>query len=61
MKRKITAEESQRLRDLKLEWIEFRSESQRFYPNQSLAAHVIGGVDFAQKGNGGIEQSWTPA
>jgi cell division protein FtsI (penicillin-binding protein 3) len=42
---------------LKLEWIEFRSESQRFYPNQSLAAHVIGDVDFAQKGNGGIEQS----
>jgi cell division protein FtsI (penicillin-binding protein 3) len=57
VKRKISAEESQRLRDLKLEWIEFRSESQRFYPNQSLAAHVIGGVDFAQKGNGGIEQS----
>ena len=57
VKRKITAEESERLRDLKLEWIEFRSESQRFYPNQSLAAHVIGDVDFAQKGNAGIEQS----
>src|ERR1017187_2486022 len=41
VKRKISAEESQRLRDLKLEWIEFPSESQRFYPNQSLAAHVI--------------------
>jgi cell division protein FtsI (penicillin-binding protein 3) len=58
VKRKITAEESERLRDLKLEWIEFRSESQRFYPNQSLAAHVVGDVDFAQKGNGGIEQSF---
>ena len=57
VKRKVSAEEAQRLRDLKLEWIEFRSESQRFYPNQSLAAHVIGGVDFAQKGNGGVEQS----
>ena len=57
VKRKISSEEAQRLRDLKLEWIEFRSESQRFYPNQSLAAHVIGAVDFAQKGNGGIEQS----
>jgi cell division protein FtsI (penicillin-binding protein 3) len=57
VKRKVSSEEAQRLRDLKLEWIEFRSESQRFYPNQSLAAHVIGGVDFAQKGNGGIEQS----
>jgi cell division protein FtsI (penicillin-binding protein 3) len=60
VKRKVSAEEAQRLRDLKLEWIEFRSESQRFYPNKSLAAHVIGGVDFAQKGNGGIEQSLDP-
>jgi len=57
VKRKITPEEVQRLRDLKLEWIEFRNESQRFYPNQQLAAHVIGSVDFAQKGNGGVEQS----
>jgi cell division protein FtsI (penicillin-binding protein 3) len=57
VKRKVSPEEAQRLRDLKLEWIEFRTESQRFYPNQSLAAHVIGAVDFAQKGNGGVEQS----
>src|ERR1700680_2407715 len=57
VKRKITPEEAQRLRDLKLEWIEFRTESQRFYPNKSLAAHVIGGVDFEEAGNAGIEQS----
>jgi cell division protein FtsI (penicillin-binding protein 3) len=60
VKRKVSAEEAQRLRDLKLEWIEFRNESQRFYPNKWLAAHVIGGVDFAQKGNGGVEQSLDP-
>src|SRR6202167_148379 len=57
VKRKITREEAQRLRDLNLEWIEFRTESQRFYPNRSLAAHVIGSVDFEEDGNGGIEQS----
>jgi cell division protein FtsI (penicillin-binding protein 3) len=57
VKRKVTSEEAARLRDLKLEWIEFRTESQRFYPNKALAAHVIGGVDFAEKGNGGVEQS----
>jgi len=57
VKRKISPEEAQRLRDLKLEWIEFRTESQRFYPNKSLAAHVLGGVDFEETGNGGIEQS----
>ncbi len=57
VKRKITPEESKRLRDLNLEWIEFRTESQRYYPNRSLAAHVIGSVDFAEEGNGGVEQS----
>jgi cell division protein FtsI (penicillin-binding protein 3) len=57
VKRKITREEAKRLRDLDLDWIEFRTESQRFYPNRSLAAHVIGSVDFEEQGNGGIEQS----
>jgi cell division protein FtsI (penicillin-binding protein 3) len=57
VKRKITREEAKRLRDLNLEWIEFRTESQRYYPNRSLAAHVIGSVDFQEDGNGGVEQS----
>ncbi|HTS47758.1 MAG TPA: penicillin-binding protein 2, partial [Bryobacteraceae bacterium] len=58
IKRKVTPQEAGRLRDLKLEWIEFRTESQRFYPNRSLAAHVLGGVDFEENGNAGIEQSF---
>ena len=53
VKRKITPQEAKRLRDLNLEWIEFRTESERFYPNRSLAAHVIGSVDFQEDGNGG--------
>ncbi len=57
VKRKITREEAKRLHALNLEWIEFRTESERFYPNKSLAAHVIGSVDFQEDGNGGIEQS----
>ncbi len=57
VKRKITPQEAKRLRDLNLEWIEFRTESQRYYPNRSLAAHVIGSVDFQEDGNGGVEQS----
>ena len=56
VKRKINPDQAKRLRDLNLEWIEFRTESQRFYPNKSLAAHVIGGVDFEENGNAGIEQ-----
>ncbi|MBV8818783.1 MAG: transpeptidase family protein [Acidobacteriaceae bacterium] len=57
MKRKISDEEAQRLRALKLEWIEFRTESKRVYAYNSLAAHVLGGVDFEEKGNSGVEQS----
>jgi cell division protein FtsI (penicillin-binding protein 3) len=57
VRRKITREEAKRLRDLDLEWIEFRTESERFYPNRSLAAHVLGSVDFQEDGNGGVEQS----
>ena len=59
VKRRISPDEAKRLHDLqaRLEWIELRTESQRFYPNKSLAAHVLGGVDFQQSGNGGVEQS----
>jgi cell division protein FtsI (penicillin-binding protein 3) len=57
VKRRITPEESNRIRSLNLDWIEFRQESRRFYPDGQLAAHVIGSVDFAEKGNAGIEQS----
>lgn len=55
VKRKISPEESARLRSLKLDWIEFRTETRRFYPNGSLAAHVLGSVDHAGNGNGGVE------
>src|SRR6202171_4704749 len=59
VKRRITPEESARLRELqpKPEWIELRPESRRFYPNKTLAAHLIGGVDFEEKGNAGIDKS----
>lgn len=57
VKRRITPQESERLRALNLEWIEFRQESSRFYPYKSLAAHVLGGVDFSEQGNAGVERS----
>lgn len=57
IKRKITHEEADRLRSYKLDWVEYRQESSRFYPKGTLAAHVLGGVDFEESGNGGIEQS----
>lgn len=57
VKRKISPDECARLRSVDLDWIEFRTESQRYYPNGSLAAHVIGAVDYDEMGNLGLEQS----
>ena len=57
VKRKITPEEAERLHSLKLEFVEFRSESERHYPDGSLASHVVGTVDFQERGNLGLEQS----
>jgi cell division protein FtsI (penicillin-binding protein 3) len=57
IKRKASYEEAERLRSLNLEWVSFLRESQRNYPNGTLAAHVIGGVDFEEKGNAGIEKA----
>ena len=57
VKRKITFDEGQSLRNLHLDWIDIQVESQRHYPKGQLAAHVLGGVDFEEKGNGGIEKA----
>jgi len=57
VKRKISFDEGQTVRGLGLEWIRIESESQRHYPNGLLAAHVLGGVDFEESGNAGIEKA----
>jgi cell division protein FtsI (penicillin-binding protein 3) len=57
VKRRAEYEEAEHLRNLNLDWVSFQRESQRHYPNGSLAAHIIGGVDFEEKGNGGIEKA----
>lgn len=56
VKRKIEFDESQQLRGMHLEWTGFQKESQRHYPKGSLAAHVLGSVDFEEKGNAGVER-----
>jgi cell division protein FtsI (penicillin-binding protein 3) len=64
VKRKVDAEEAARVRSLKLDWVEFRGETRRFYPHGPLAAHVLGSTgmtsaeDVAEHGNGGIELSF---
>jgi cell division protein FtsI (penicillin-binding protein 3) len=61
VKRKILAEEAERLRSLKLEYVEFRPEIQRLYPHHTLAAHVVGTMgmidseDVVEHGTAGVE------
>ncbi|MBS1858162.1 MAG: transpeptidase family protein [Acidobacteria bacterium] len=55
VKRKISEEEAESLRKLPIDWIFIQHESQRHYPNGSLAAHVLGSVNSEEKGNAGIE------
>jgi cell division protein FtsI (penicillin-binding protein 3) len=57
VKKKAAWEEAQRLRGMGFDWIQIDSGSERHYPNGSLAAHILGGVDFAEKGNSGIEKA----
>src|SRR5262249_49354614 len=56
VKRKITPEEYESLLNLRLEWIHVTNASQRHSPKGTLAAHVLGSVDFEEKGNAGIEK-----
>jgi cell division protein FtsI (penicillin-binding protein 3) len=58
VKRKVSNEESRRLRDLKCDWIEFQTESVREYPDAGVAAHLIGGVYKEETGVAGVEKSF---
>ena len=60
VKRKIPPAEAEALRSLKLDWVEFRKEPHRYYPDGSLASHVVGTVDFQERGNLGLEQKLDP-
>jgi cell division protein FtsI (penicillin-binding protein 3) len=61
VKRKIPNAQAEQLRSLHLDWIDFETESQRHYPNGTLASHVLGSVDHEEKGNAGVEMSLDPS
>lgn len=62
IKRKATSDEAERVRSLKLDWVEFRPEMRRFYPHATLASHVVGSTGFTddseEHGNAGIEAAF---
>jgi cell division protein FtsI (penicillin-binding protein 3) len=57
LKRRISEEEYEAVRSQPVDYIHIEETSQRKYPNGPLAAHVLGGVDFEEKGNAGIEKA----
>jgi cell division protein FtsI (penicillin-binding protein 3) len=58
--RRVTAETSARVKALSLTGIYFQKEFQRFYPNNELAAQVLGYVGLDDNGLGGLEQKFEP-
>ena len=51
-------ETAERVRELNLKGIYFQKEFKRFYPNNDLAAHVLGYVGTDDTGLGGLEQKF---
>jgi len=56
--RRINAETAQRVRELNLKGVYFQKEFKRFYPNNDLAAQVLGYVGTDDTGLGGLEQKF---
>jgi len=55
LKRKLPLDISEEIKNLKINGLDFRRESKRYYPNKSLAAHIIGFADTDNKGLEGLE------
>ncbi|MCX5680575.1 MAG: penicillin-binding transpeptidase domain-containing protein [Candidatus Omnitrophica bacterium] len=55
IKRKVSPEASARLKALKIEGLDIVQESERSYPDKTLACHVIGTVDIDNNGLEGLE------
>ncbi len=58
LQRKVSPDEEQRIRELKLKGVAFLKESRRYYPNKELAAHVLGYVGLDNAGLGGLENAY---
>jgi cell division protein FtsI (penicillin-binding protein 3) len=58
VKRQVSPAEARKVAALDLEGIGFLKENRRFYPNTSLAAHVVGYVGLDNQGLGGIEAAF---
>src|SRR5215204_1610446 len=55
--RRLDADKAQPILDLKLPGVQSVQEPKRYYPNGSLASHILGFVGIDGKGQGGLELS----
>ena len=58
--RRVSAETAARVKALPLKGIYFQKEFQRFYPDNEIAAQVLGYVGIDDNGLGGLEQKFEP-
>jgi cell division protein FtsI (penicillin-binding protein 3) len=58
VRRKVSPYQARRVAALNLDGIGFIKEDRRFYPNQTLAAHVLGYVGVDNKGLSGLESTY---
>lgn len=56
IQRRVSVDQAQKIAACKVEGVHLQKEAKRFYPNGSLAAHVLGFVGLDNTGQGGIEQ-----
>ncbi len=56
--RKVSPETAERIRELNLHGVYLQKEFKRFYPNNDLAAHVLGYVGTDDEGLGGLERNF---
>ena len=60
IKRKVDSSEAERVRNQKLDWVDFQPEMRRFYTRGELASHVVGSTgivedEVTERGNAGVE------
>ena len=58
VKRKIDHQQAERVKKLRLPGIFLKLENKRYYPQEKLAAHVLGGVSIDDAGLSGIEYEY---
>ncbi|MBS3819158.1 penicillin-binding protein 2 [bacterium] len=58
IKRKVTPETAQKVKQMDIDRIHFMEENKRFYPHRSLGAQLLGRVNIDEEGQSGVELAY---